>query len=134
MRHEKIWALLMRAGAKTGCHQRHERSFSVQGFQFPLCARCTGILAGQLAGLLAVFLLPFQVIGARVYAIPAAMSVFILGVDGLGQLRGFWESNNMRRFLTGLFCGFFTAVFYVKMLCGVVRRIKGGRGSINVDG
>ena len=29
-----------------GCHQMATRSFFFKGFQFPLCARCTGILVG----------------------------------------------------------------------------------------
>jgi uncharacterized membrane protein len=32
------------------CHQRPERSFFVDGYQFPVCARCTGLyLSGALA-------------------------------------------------------------------------------------
>lgn len=32
-----------------GCHQRADRSFHFHGRQFPICARCTGELAGILA-------------------------------------------------------------------------------------
>ena len=34
------------------CHQRPERSFHLWGAQLPVCARCTGIYAGAIAGAL----------------------------------------------------------------------------------
>ena len=34
-----------------GCHARPDRSFYWKGKQFPICARCTGELAGMLAGI-----------------------------------------------------------------------------------
>ena len=48
----KIWALLMRLGNRCGCHQREDRSFKIKGWQFPICSRCTGILTGQIIGLI----------------------------------------------------------------------------------
>ena len=42
----------MHIGKYSGCHQMPERSFFINGMQFPLCARCTGILAGYLVGVL----------------------------------------------------------------------------------
>ncbi|RGF93239.1 DUF2085 domain-containing protein [Ruminococcus sp. AM54-1NS] len=41
----------MKLGASAGCHQRPDRSFFFHGWQFPVCARCTGVLAGQLVGI-----------------------------------------------------------------------------------
>ena len=35
-------------GKRMGCHQRPDRSFSFRGRQFPLCARCTGVMASYL--------------------------------------------------------------------------------------
>ena len=37
----------MRAGAATGCHQLPERSFFFRQYQFPVCARCCGVLIGE---------------------------------------------------------------------------------------
>ena len=42
----------MHIGKYSGCHQMPERSFFINGMQFPLCARCTGILVGYLVGVL----------------------------------------------------------------------------------
>ena len=38
-----------------GCHCRADRSFFWRGRQFPLCARCTGELAGFLCAIPAGF-------------------------------------------------------------------------------
>ena len=42
----------MRLGNKCGCHQREDRSFKFNGWQFPICSRCTGILTGQIIGII----------------------------------------------------------------------------------
>lgn len=34
-------------GNNSGCHQLAERSFFYKGYQFPVCARCTGVTIGQ---------------------------------------------------------------------------------------
>ena len=34
-----------------GCHARPDRSFYWNGKPFPICARCTGELAGMIAGI-----------------------------------------------------------------------------------
>ena len=48
----KTWAFFMRLGNKCGCHQMEERSFKIKGYQFPVCSRCTGILTGQIIGII----------------------------------------------------------------------------------
>lgn len=81
------------------CHQMPERSLYFRGKQLPICARCTGILLGYLAGIFFAFMfgkLP----------IPATILCFIpLIIDGGGQLIGKWESSNLRRLITGLLAG-----------------------------
>ena len=56
----KTWAFFMRLGNKCGCHQMEERSFKIKGYQFPVCSRCTGILTGQIIGII-IYLLKFRV-------------------------------------------------------------------------
>lgn len=46
----RLWAFFMRLGDRCGCHQREDRSFKINGWQFPICSRCTGILTGQILG------------------------------------------------------------------------------------
>ena len=55
----RIWLRLMEIGRRAGCHQMEERSFSFRGYQFPVCARCTGVLLGQLLAI------PLLIIGIR---------------------------------------------------------------------
>ena len=50
----KIWIKLMNLGDKIGCHQISERSFFIKGYQFPVCARCTGVFFGEI---IAIFLI-----------------------------------------------------------------------------
>jgi uncharacterized membrane protein len=47
----RVAALTYAAGSLI-CHQRPERSFHYQGAQSPVCARCAGLYAGAVAGVL----------------------------------------------------------------------------------
>lgn len=84
------------------CHRIPERSFFIKGKQFPICARCTGILVGYFIGII-YLLLTFKhnLILEIVFMIP-------LAIDGIGQYLGYWISNNKRRFLTGILAGIST--------------------------
>jgi len=115
----KLWIMLMRLGAMTGCHQMHERSLFFRGYQFPVCARCTGLFVGQAAGLAA--LLWFINLDIKLVVLCAAVSVAALGIDGFFQFKGIWVSTNFRRFLTGILCGFFVTGLLVR---GVAMGVK----------
>lgn len=43
-----LWVKSMHIGASTGCHQMPERSFFFKKYQFPVCARCCGVLCGEI--------------------------------------------------------------------------------------
>lgn len=95
----KIWIRIMKIGATTGCHQRADRSFFWKGYQFPICARCTGVLIGYILALTAInFFLPYFFIGL--------IFCGIMFVDWLIQFVKIKESNNIRRFITGILGGF----------------------------
>ena len=84
-------------GKRMGCHQRPDRSFSFRGRQFPLCARCTGVMASYLLSI------PVYILcGGSWQLSVAAMAVML--ADWTIQFLGLRESTNPRRFLTGL-CG-----------------------------
>ena len=96
---DRLWIRSMDFCRKyCGCHQMPERSFFIGDYQFPLCARCTGIAAGHVVGaaVSAKADLPYKVLLA---ALP-------LAADGTLQYVTDYESNNRRRFLTGLLYGF----------------------------
>lgn len=99
-KHTKIWLKTMKIAKKyCGCHQIAERSFFFRGYQFPLCARCTGIAIGYLLALLfLIFKLTIPVWICSLFLIP-------LIIDGGIQLLFNIISNNTRRFITGLLFG-----------------------------
>ena len=46
-----IYQILMKIGSLTGYHQLPERSIFIKGHQLPPCARCTGIIIGEIAAI-----------------------------------------------------------------------------------
>lgn len=82
------------------CHRRPDRSFHCcNGKQFPICARCTGILVGYLSGIILTIITgPIFVIYAFLLLVPTA-------IDGFIQLLTRYESTNFKRFFTGIAAG-----------------------------
>jgi uncharacterized membrane protein len=74
----------------------------------PFCTRCTAIWLGLALGL--GFMVLYAIELNEKFFIAIIFSLLPLGIDGIGQLLGFWESTNVVRILTGLPAG---------MLCGV---------------
>ncbi len=82
-----------------GCHQIPERSFFFRGYQFPLCARCTGITFGYIMSFLLLIL---------ELLVPMWLCMLFLApliIDGSIQLIFTIMSNNIRRFTTGTLFG-----------------------------
>ncbi len=90
------------------CHQKAERSLFVNGNEMPFCTRCTAIWLGIAIGLgiMVVFTIELDV----KFFVTIIAAFVPLGVDGVGQLLGFWESTNVMRILTGLPAG---------VICGI---------------
>lgn len=97
---EKRWLKLMAIGKRMGCHQLSSRSFFYHQYQFPLCARCTGIVIGEYIVAPIALLLGFQSM------ILNGVLFFLMVIDGMLQYIHILESNNRRRFITGLGAGF----------------------------
>lgn len=90
------------------CHQLPNRSFFFHGRQFPLCARCSGILLGIVVSPLICAFAP-----ENMYISLALIGLMV--VDGLTQLKGWRESNNWLRLFTGV-CfsyGIVSVVFHI---------------------
>ncbi len=84
------------------CHQKPERSFHWKGKQFPVCSRCTGINLGY-------FFLPFFIMGfIEIPLLWTILMIFPTYIDGIVQAYCNIESNNARRFITGLMSGIAT--------------------------
>ena len=86
------------------CHQKSERSFFINENQMPFCSRCTAIWAGIPIGLFAI--LYFRVIPDKKLIYLIIISLIPIGIDGVGQMMGLWESTNLIRVVTGLLTGF----------------------------
>ena len=93
------WRLLFRII----CHGYEERCLMLFGVPMPLCARCTGIYLGLLAGLLAFAAVPW--VRERVMRWVALAAVTPLAIDGLTQLAGLRTSTNPLRIETGIVAG-----------------------------
>ncbi|MGB9953414.1 DUF2085 domain-containing protein [Haloarcula marismortui] len=84
------------------CHGRSERCFCYRGYQFPLCARCSGIYIGFVLVLVTELYLGLP---PRSF-LPAYLLLIVpMGIDGTTQLLGSRESNNPLRLITGLLGG-----------------------------
>ena len=103
-----MYRLLMKLGELSGCHQRPERSFFIKGYQFPLCARCTGILIGEVLAVPLWFLFPMPWKGALLLIVPMAY-------DGILQYGLSIMSNNRKRLFTGLLAGYGLITFYIHL-------------------
>lgn len=95
----KTWAFLMRLGNRSGCHQREDRSFKINGWQFPICSRCTGILTGQIIGIIC------YCTKLRIPIYISLLFLLIMFLDWFIQYKKIKESTNLRRFITGNLAG-----------------------------
>ena len=97
------------------CHRITERSFTINGHQLPLCARCTGMYLGTALTMLVLWLAG----RARFTALPPLpilltllSFIAIMGADGLNSYSHFfpdsphlYEPRNWLRLLTGMGTG-----------------------------
>ncbi len=89
------WRLLFRIL----CHGIPSRCLQLLGVPMPLCARCTGIYLGLLAGLVALFALPW--IEERMLRVTMYCAALPMAIDGITQAIGLRESWNGLRMATG---------------------------------
>lgn len=92
----------------------YERSFNYKGYQFPVCARCTGIFIGQIIGII------FMVFGLKLNLFWSVLFMLPMIIDGTIQLIKIKESNNIRRVITGFIAG----IAYINLLIDIFNIIK----------
>ena len=105
----RIYTFLMIAGSAAGCHQLPERSFFFRGHQFPVCARCTGVILGQIAGGIGILFLSLT------YD-TIAFLCFLMFFDWWLQRVHLLHSTNLRRLITGVLCGFAVGNAYAQII------------------
>lgn len=90
------------------CHRKPERSFFIKGFQFPVCARCTGFYMG----LIIYFVYAYFFFVNYTYSMMLFAILLLLPsiIDGSTQFIGNRESNNILRLITGLMGGLGLAI------------------------
>jgi len=96
------WNVVYASGDRL-CHQQADRSLFFNGNEMPFCSRCTALWFGIALGLLAMVFFIIDLNEKLLLAI--LLGLVPIGVDGAGQLLGFWESTNLIRFSTGLLAG-----------------------------
>ncbi len=94
-----LWVKSMKIGAETGCHQMPERSFFFKQYQFPVCARCCGVLFGEVLAVILFFK------KKRIRPKISFVSAGVMFLDWYIQYIGKLESNNKRRFISGILGG-----------------------------
>lgn len=95
----KLWIKLMKYGKKLGCHQKPERSFFFHGYQFPVCARCTGVIISGIISIPCFFIYRVSILTCVIFCI-------IMFSDWYIQYIKFKKSTNIRRLITGLLGGY----------------------------
>jgi uncharacterized membrane protein len=85
------------------CHQKTERSLFLNGNQMPFCSRCTAIWIGLALG--AGIITAYRINLDYKFLLLIFLGIMPIGIDGVGQLIGVWESTNLSRIVTGLLAG-----------------------------
>jgi uncharacterized membrane protein len=101
------------------CHQLGERSLIVSGEALAVCARDTGIYIGIFSTLFYLHSTKRkQSITIPSIKISLMLLLFLvpLIIDGLGSYTNLFESNNLRRLLTGIAFGFVLPYFIYPLL------------------
>ncbi len=115
---DELWIKLMKIGAHCGCHQRPDRSLFIKGYQFPICARCTGILLGRAIGVVVESKIHLRTMIGIALMLP-------LVIDGGTQFLKLQTSNNRRRVATGVLYGTGSVVLFANILRCIFYRFKG---------
>lgn len=106
------------------CHRRPERSFFINGHQFPVCARCTGFYISLALYFIYTY---YFFVNYDIYLLTfAAMLLMPAAIDGLTQLKGYRESNNSLRFITGLLGGLGLGIFIKALKYFIFLKLNGG--------
>lgn len=106
------------------CHRKPDRSFFIKGYQFPVCARCTGFYISLL--LYFIYTYYFFVDYNFTLLTFAILLLIPAGIDGLTQFAEQRESNNTLRFITGLLGGLGLGILIKALKYFIYLKLNGG--------
>lgn len=109
-----IWIKLMNFCHRLGCHQMEERSFHFKGYQFPVCARCTGVFVGEIIAIILLLL------GIKINIFVSIALLLIMGFDWFIQYIKLLQSTNIRRLITGTLAGIGLTFIYYYVIVFVI--------------
>lgn len=112
-----LHSIMMKFGHFLGCHQLPERSFFIGGRQFPLCARCTGLVVGYIVYFVFRNFFAFSFLWSALFC-------EIMFLDWLIQRLEIRQSTNLRRFVTGSLCGYGLMSIYIWALTWLIERLQ----------
>lgn len=95
-----------------------ERSFFFHGYQFPLCARCTGIAIGYILGII------FILLGIHLKMFLCVTFFLLCAADGTVQHYTSYTSTNIRRFILGLLCGISLMQFLYVLILAALNNLQ----------
>ena len=88
------------------------------GYKFPVCSRDIGIYFSMLLGAIVFGIINRKNLNTT--KIPPIIFLILamvpIGIDGLGQLIGLWESSNFIRLLTGFIIGIVSPFYAIPIL------------------
>lgn len=114
---DKEWIKLMEIGETLGCHQMPERSFFIKGYQFPVCARCTGVIISAIIATIVFFKKKLSI------KLSIALSSVML-IDWGIQYLDIKQSTNKRRLITGLIGGFGYSTLHLHFYRFIYKKLK----------
>lgn len=110
---DAAWLKIMKIGKRTGCHQMPERSFYYKEWQFPICARCTGVVIGWLLSVCSIYFYKPNLVVILVLCLTMFLDWFL-------QYKKICISNNSRRFVTGIMGGYALMCLYIEIIIFIV--------------
>jgi uncharacterized membrane protein len=103
--------------------ERIDYEDGIYAYKLGVCARDTAIFLGLLFAPLIYFLLKSK-IKSTPHILIAFLFLVPMGLDGVGQLIGLWESTNLIRLMTGLIAGLGIGYFLYAILVDINKKKK----------
>lgn len=91
------------------CHGIPHRCLFLFGERMPICARCTAIYIGLIAGIATFLIAPW--LHERILRVMVWIAMLPMAIDGTTQLLRLRESTNTLRIATGFPAAFFLALW-----------------------